>query len=149
MRLKLPPPLWWFLSVLLMWALKKIPIAQRQMPASLMPALALAVVGFFIVLAGIWAFYRARTTVNPHHPERASCIVKSGVFRYSRNPMYLGMLILLMALSLWFGSIQVWFGPLFFGYCLTKWQIIPEEEVLLEKFGESYRAYCRTVRRWF
>jgi protein-S-isoprenylcysteine O-methyltransferase Ste14 len=111
-------------------------------------ALALALAGFAVALAGVLAFRRAGTTVNPTTPAAASAMVRSGVYRISRNPMYLGFLLLLAAWAVRL-SHPVAFAllPLFVLY-LNRFQIRAEESVLLEKFGGEAEDYFRSVRRW-
>ncbi len=96
-------------------------------------------------LAGLWW---ARTTINPLDPSRASRLVTGGMFRWSRNPMYLSLLLLLVAYAIRLDSWLVWLGPaLFFAY-VTRFQILPEERVLSAKFGNAYHDYLRRTRRW-
>lgn len=76
-------------------------------------------------------------------------MVDSGVFGFSRNPIYLGMALILVAWALWLAAPFAWLGVLLFVVVITCWQIVPEEEILLNKFGEPYRLYCQKVRRWF
>jgi protein-S-isoprenylcysteine O-methyltransferase Ste14 len=105
-------------------------------------------VGALLVILGVHEFRRARTTVNPLTPNSASRVVMSGVFRFCRNPMYLGMSLLLLALALYQSHALsfVWVS----GYVayLDRFQIRPEERVLEAQFGDEYRAYARVVRRW-
>ena len=110
----------------------------------LLPVLLASVIGSLAV----FHFLRARTTVHPHCPDRTSCLVAHGVFRLSRNPMYLALLLLLIAWMLQLGHLlaPVWLAG-FVAY-ITRFQIKPEERVLRERFGEAYDAYCRQTRRW-
>lgn len=81
-------------------------------------------------------------------PHRTSRLVTTGVYRLSRNPMYLGLLFLLMAWSFWLANISaVAFIPLFIFY-INHFQIVPEERVLTEIFQDDYKSYCSRVRRW-
>ena len=113
--------------------------------------LALAVGGGAVIvcLLGVASFRRASTTVNPTRPEGTSALVVGGVYRYSRNPMYLGFLLGLVAWGLWLANLPALAGgPLLLVLWLDRFQIIPEERVLESKFGDDYRAYKRQVRRW-
>lgn len=111
-------------------------------------ACALVASGFGVGLAGILAFRRAQTTVNPTRPGAASSVVRSGVFQVTRNPMYLGMLIALAGWAVWLATLAVWvFLPIFVVY-MSRFQIAPEERALAAKFGDDYAAYARGVRRW-
>ncbi len=111
--------------------------------AALAALLAVAVIG-----AAWLSFRRRRTTVNPLAPATATALVVEGVFCYSRNPMYLGMLLLLVAVALLGGFGWQWLGvPIYAGY-ISRWQIAPEERAMAELFGADYQAYCRQVHRW-
>jgi len=115
-------------------------------------ATAASIVGACGLLVGVLAllpFHRLRTTVDPRHPERASRLVTDGVYRVSRNPMYLAMLLGLVAWGLWLGRAPaLLLGPAFFVAYLNRRQILPEERALAAAFGEEYERYRRTVRRW-
>ena len=118
------------------------------LPARLSLAICLTVLGCATGVAGIVAFRKAQTTFNPVRPGKASCVVSTGIFRYTRNPMYLAMLLVLagwavyLAHPLGFASL-----PLFMAY-MTRFQIVPEERHLYAKFGAPYAAYLQSVRRW-
>lgn len=147
MELKIPPPLYWLLCALLMWGCARIPFAV-SLPSSLLLALLFLVIGVVIALSGVWACWRAQTTVHPSNPEETSAIVQNGIFGYSRNPMYLGLIMTLMAWGFYLGHPLAWIGPAIFFWLITRWQILPEERILAEKFGSSYTNYCRQIRRW-
>lgn len=111
-------------------------------------AVCLAGVGVAIEAVGVAAFVRSRTTVNPLHPERASTLVTSGLYRVSRNPMYLGMACLLVAWCLYLGSLPGFLVMAGFVVLIENYQIKPEEVALERVFGEAYKAYKTRVRRW-
>ncbi|MCE2573820.1 methyltransferase family protein [Motilimonas eburnea] len=113
------------------------------------PAVSLFILlGLIFGLSGVGLFRRFNTTVNPINPEQASTLVTSGIYRFSRNPMYLGLLFCLLAWASYLGALTAFLvAPLFVIY-MNLFQIIPEEQVLTRLFGESYQAYCRRVRRW-
>ena len=93
-------------------------------------------------------FVRKKTTVNPMTPDKSTTLVTDGIYRISRNPMYLGLLFLLVAASLYFSSfLSVLIIPVFIWY-LTEFQIKPEEESLKQVFGDDYESYLKKVRRW-
>jgi protein-S-isoprenylcysteine O-methyltransferase Ste14 len=99
----------------------------------------------------LWAFvsfWIAKTTINPLDPSRASKLVTSGIFRVTRNPMYLSLLLLLIAYTIRLGAWVEGIGPILFAAYVTRFQIIPEERILTEKFGEPYVAYKSRTRRW-
>jgi protein-S-isoprenylcysteine O-methyltransferase Ste14 len=106
------------------------------------------VLGIGVAAAGVLQFSRARTTVNPLVPGQASAVVSTGIYRWSRNPMYLGMALCLLALAVWRSSLLGYTViPLFCAY-ITRFQIAPEERALLANFGSEYEAYMSRVRRW-
>ena len=105
-------------------------------------------VGIAIIVAALGRFYQADTTVNPMDPGGATQLVTSGVFRISRNPMYLGLLLLLIGWGLWLGSASAWLIPPLFVITITSVQIIPEEQALARLFGAQYLAYRHSVARW-
>ena len=109
---------------------------------------ALALVGVGLDLTGVAAFVRARTTVNPLRPARASTLVIAGAYRFTRNPMYLGMALLLAGWAVLLGSWVSVMAPVVFVAFITRFQIVPEERAMAERFGLDYRAYCQRVRRW-
>ncbi len=111
-------------------------------------ALVLAAVGACFDVAGLLAFRKARTTVNPMTPDKATAVVSTGVYRVTRNPMYLGLVLMLLALALYLASPWALLGPLAFGAFITRFQIRPEERALAARFGAAYTAYCARVRRW-
>ncbi|NDD31235.1 MAG: isoprenylcysteine carboxylmethyltransferase family protein [Proteobacteria bacterium] len=99
----------------------------------------------FPALAG---FFRAGTTIDPVHVERASVLVTSGIYAVSRNPMYVSLTLLLCTQAAWLGSPWAWVGPVFFVVFITRFQIIPEERMLTDRFGDAYIDWCGRVRRW-
>jgi protein-S-isoprenylcysteine O-methyltransferase Ste14 len=111
-------------------------------------AVALAAAGVAIALAGVAEFRRSRTTVHPQHPEKASAVVTRGVYRWTRNPMYLGLLLALAGWSIFLANLAALAGlPLFVAY-MNRFQIGPEERALSAKFGPAYASYLVSVRRW-
>jgi protein-S-isoprenylcysteine O-methyltransferase Ste14 len=111
-------------------------------------AIGLALLAAAIALAGVVAFRANKTTVNPLSPGAASVVVSNGVYRFSRNPMYLGFLLALAAWAIYLSNVlAALFLPAFVAY-LNRFQIIPEERTLLAKFGPAFSQYLATVRRW-
>lgn len=105
-------------------------------------------IGTLFGVAGLYSFYRARTSVDPHKPEKASSLVTAGVYRITRNPMYVGLAIILGAWAIRLGSLLSMAGVVIFMLYITRFQIIPEERVMREKFGEQHEKYHSKVRRW-
>jgi len=106
------------------------------------------VAGVCIALAGVREFRRSRTTVNPLAPDRASAVVSTGIYRFTRNPMYLGMAVSLLALALWWASVPGLALVLMFCAYLERYQIRPEERALTALFGRAFSDYAVRVRRW-
>jgi protein-S-isoprenylcysteine O-methyltransferase Ste14 len=149
LELRLPPLVVWLVFAAGMVA------ARRLWPGAIMPfaghraaAVVVLLLGIMVAVAGVVQFRRARTTVNPLAPVNASAVVDSGVYRLSRNPMYLGMSLALGSLALWWASAAGAALVLLFCLYLTQFQIKPEERALLAKFGPPYAAYLGKVRRW-
>jgi len=108
----------------------------------------LLVLGVIIGILGVTEFSRRSTTVNPHKPQKTTTLVRSGIYRLTRNPMYLGMAIILLAGMVKFGNgINIIVIPLYI-WVMNTVQIQPEEEVMEQKFGQKYLAYKKEVRRW-
>jgi protein-S-isoprenylcysteine O-methyltransferase Ste14 len=149
MQPRIPPPFVMVLAAALMWALHRwLPLAHLIAPPwNRLGGLPIAF-GVAIAVAAVMRFREARTTVNPMDPSKTSHLVTDGIFQVSRNPMYLGLALLLIGWALWLGSASPWLVPPLFVIVITIVQIIPEEQVLGRLFGEQYRAYRRRVARW-
>ena len=125
--------------------LRKLPLPPSVRVGA---ALVLVGVGACFDVAGLLAFRKAKTTVNPLAPNRSTAVVSTGVYRITRNPMYLGMALILLGLALYLASPWALLGPLVFAAFITRFQIQPEERALTARFGAAYTAYCTQVRRW-
>ena len=150
LALKIPPPLVGAAATLAMVgaALWLPPVLALPEGVRIGAALALVVVGAGFDVAGVLSFRKAKTTVNPLRPDRSAHIVSTGVYRVTRNPMYLGMVLILLGLAVYLASPWALLGPLAFGAYITRFQIRPEEQALTARFGTPYTAYCAQVRRW-
>lgn len=136
-----------------MWALARAVPAAQLWPQGMVPwgwraALGLAGLGALVALAGVWEFRRARTTLNPLAPARASALVQGGIYRITRNPMYLGMLLVLIGWAAWLGNAAALLGLPLFVVVLNQLQIKPEERMLRQRFGAQFERYAARVRRW-
>lgn len=149
LELRIPPvALWVALAALVVALARLVPSANMPFPGHRMLASACIVMGVLVALAGVLEFRRARTTVNPMTPQGSSSIVTSGVYRYTRNPMYLGMAAALAGVALWSASLAgLLLVPVFCAF-ISRFQIQPEERVLLAGFGDGFAAYMARVRRW-
>jgi protein-S-isoprenylcysteine O-methyltransferase Ste14 len=111
-------------------------------------ALTLAIAGVIIILLGVASFRRAKTTINPMKPELSSSLVISGIYKLSRNPMYLGFLLVLVGWAVFLSNALAFvFVPAFMFY-MNRFQIAPEEKALADKFNEEFVDYRSQVRRW-
>ena len=146
LALKIPPVIQLVITLILAYLLAKFyhgpawPLAIAALP--------LTVAALFFMLGGVIACRRAQTTVDPRDPSKAQCLVRRGVFKYSRNPMYLGMLLLQTAFCCYLHEIHAFVTVPLLWFSLRELQIKSEEQSLNELFGESYLQYCQQVRRW-
>ena len=149
LELKIPPLLVWLLFAGAMLLLARCaPGLSFALTGRLPLALALALLGLAVAAAGVIAFRIARTTVNPLTPSASSSVVSSGVYRVSRNPMYLGFFLVLAGWSLYLSNAAaIFLLPAFVAY-MTRYQIKPEERAMVGKFGSVYAEYMARVRRW-
>jgi len=132
-----------------MWLLAQLPPAL-PLAAGLRQGLALLLVlaGLALDLSGFLAFRRERTTLNPLRPQRASALVTGGIYRFTRNPMYAGMALLLTGWAVVLSALWAFLGPAAFVLYINRFQIAPEERALRALFGEAWSAYAARVRRW-
>lgn len=148
-ELKLPPPAIALTTGLLMWlAADLAPTLAAEFPLKREIGIALLCAGLFFDIAGFLAFRKARTTINPLQPANTSAMVTNGIYRVSRNPMYLGLLLNLSGWAVYLAHPLALLGLPLFAVTITRFQIAPEERVLGEKFGAEYAAYKNAVRRW-
>ncbi len=149
LELKVPPPVVAVLVAFLMWGVSRI-TPTWVVPALPRGAIALviAVIGVAFSVSGFIAFRHAKTTINPRTPEAASSLVSRGVYRITRNPMYVGLLLILIAWAVFLSSTWVLVGPPAFVAYIQIFQIGPEERALAARFGTDYAAYKARVRPW-
>ena len=144
---KIPPPIIAILFAVMIFYFSDN-FAYIDLPFKIYISIFFIVLGFIVTFSSARNFKKKDTTVNPMKPNETSKLVTDGFFKITRNPMYLGMLLFLLGLSIYNGLIVgLIFLPLFVGY-ITFFQIIPEESAMIEIFGEDYKAYMKKVRRW-
>ena len=143
-HIPVPPPLIFVFCALLMKFLPPV----LQFPSSLWLVIVFGGMGCAIGAASVLQFLLAKTTLNPFQLETASQLVTGGVYRLSRNPMYLSLVFILLAWMLYLGSFSALLGVVLFIWYITKFQIKPEEEGLKHLFGDAFIAYCQRTRRW-
>ncbi|WP_171045340.1 methyltransferase family protein [Pseudoalteromonas rubra] len=146
---KVPPLVVLLLHMLLSWGLvQMIGHGTVSEPLKIGGTLVLSAIGVVVALAGVWAFRRHNTSVDPVHLDKASTLVTGGIYHFTRNPMYVGFLCLLVAQNWYLVSPAGALAVLsFIGY-MTRFQIKPEERFLLEAYGQAYRDFLSTTRRW-
>jgi protein-S-isoprenylcysteine O-methyltransferase Ste14 len=149
LELKIPPPLVALLIGLAMWGLARFtPQLGFDSPLRGPLAILLIVAGAACAILGNLAFRRAKTTVNPMKPDTASALVVVGIYRHTRNPMYLGLAFVLLGWACHLAAPLALLGPVAFVLYITRFQILPEERALQAKFGQAYLDYQQQVRRW-
>jgi protein-S-isoprenylcysteine O-methyltransferase Ste14 len=149
MQTKIPPPLYMLAFSCLMYFLNRyIPILVWLLPPENKIGLVIIFISVMLDLWSLILFFIARTTPNPLTPDKTRSLVTTGLYRISRNPMYLGLLLMLIGWALYLGSVSPLLLLPLFVFTLNKMQIEPEERLLKEKFGEGYIKYQRRVRRW-
>lgn len=130
------------------WTASLLPAVHLAGLLRLMIAGTCAVFGVIVAVMGVWAFRQARSTLSPIHPEAASSVVTRGIFRHTRNPMYVGLVAVLLGWAVWLSVPWVFPGPYALMLFLSRFQILPEERAMSSKFGRDYADYCKRVRRW-
>lgn len=147
--LKVPPLAVGVLVAALMWLVSRlVPAFNFVFPGREFLALTLAVAGALFIVFGVASFRRAKTTINPMKPESSSSLVLSGIYKFSRNPMYLGFLLVLFGWAVFLSNALSFVCLPAFIYYMNRFQIEPEEKALAGKFDEEYVAYKSRVRRW-
>ncbi|NJB71993.1 protein-S-isoprenylcysteine O-methyltransferase Ste14 [Saonia flava] len=150
MKLKIPPVIIVLLFGTVMYLLARfLPVGNFDFFGKHYLMLGLLVLAMLLALTSLIQFYRSKTTVNPISPSKVSTLVTNGIFQYSRNPMYLALLLVLLVWGLWLGNAFNTIVAAGFVYYMNAFQIKPEEEVLSNLFGSEYKQYCTLVRRWF
>ena len=143
---RIPPPLWLLVSALIAFGIDRgfnTPVVLRSLPA----AIALAIAGVALAMWGGGTFSRAGTELNPAS-ERNTKLVTNGPFRYTRNPMYSGVILVSLAIALFFGTLPFFIATLLL-FLLINAAFIPFEEHKMERqYGAEFRAYKSRVRRW-
>ena len=149
MELRIPPPVVGLIIAGGMWPAASLP-PMLPLPASvpLLAAIILSGVGIAIVLGGVISFRRAQTTIDPLKPETSTYLVSTGIYAITRNPMYLGMLLVLLAWAVYLSSVWALLGPAAFVLYMTRFQIMPEERALQTLFGAAFAEYKQRARRW-
>lgn len=149
LELKVPPLVLVLVLAGAMWfAAMQLPSLAITLPWRLGLAVTISGVGILFIVAGVYAFQKAKTTVNPTKPAAASSVVTSGPYRFSRNPMYVGFLLALTGWAIFLShTLPLLLLPVYVAY-MNRFQISPEERALSAKFGDEYETYKQAIRRW-
>lgn len=148
LELKIHPPIILLICLLMVYGL------SHYLPLLALPSMLIgvhkyvALAGVLVALSGIWEFRKVKTTIDPTKPGKASHLVTNGIYRVTRNPMYLGMLLIIIAAVLKFANYYGFIALPFFVLYITTFQIKPEERCIEGIFGEEYMQYKKKVRRW-
>jgi protein-S-isoprenylcysteine O-methyltransferase Ste14 len=146
---RIPPPIITAIFALVMWlASAYLTPITMAIDFRIGAAMIVAVLAVLFLISGGISFRLAKTTVNPLKPESASSLVVSGIFKISRNPMYVGFALLLLAWCVYLSAPVLLMIVLLFTAVITRFQIIPEERAMLKLFGDEFIAYQQSVRRW-
>ncbi|MGR5147026.1 methyltransferase family protein [Photobacterium alginatilyticum] len=149
LELKIPPVVLMGVFVIGMWLLSmQLPKQALLANGSTLAAAIISLLGVIIAISGVLAFRKARTTANPMEPQDASTLVNSGVYRVTRNPMYLGFLLMLVGFGLFLQSAYSLVLCVGFILYMNRFQIEPEERFLEAKFHNEFVLYKGKVRRW-
>ncbi len=146
---RIPPPILMVFTAFAMWgAVRLLPGVHSSPVWRFAGGAGFGLIALVFGGSGIRAFLRARTTINPVQIDQASQLVTAGIYGVTRNPMYVGLTALLTGWAFWLAAPWVLVGPLLFALFIDRFQIIPEERVLITNFGSEYEDYRRRVRRW-
>lgn len=150
MKLKIPPVIVFLVFGLLMYLLSRLlPFGYFDFTGRFHLMIILVLFAAAIAMVALIQFFKSRTTIDPTRPTKTTKLVDKGIYAYSRNPMYLALLLILMAWGIWLGNaFNTLLAAGFVAY-MNRFQIVPEEEALNGIFGKEYRQYCIKVRRWF
>lgn len=146
---RVPPPAVALLFAGAMWLLaRQFPSLFAQIPMKSVIAFTLAGLALGTIVAGAVEFHRAKTTVNPLKPDATTALVTSGVYRLTRNPMYVGMATILLAWAIYLSHPLALLGVVAFVAYIHRFQVVPEERAMRALFPGSFEAYAKKVRRW-
>lgn len=150
LELKILPDVVFLFTAAVMWVAARFtpPLANLPLPARVITAVIFCVAGLAVVQAAGLEFRRLNTSTDPLRPESAAALVTSGIYRVTRNPMYLGMTIVLLGWGLFLMNLVSLGLVSFFVFYINFFQIPPEERLLAARFGDAYRTYTKKVRRW-
>lgn len=149
LELKVPPVAQVIITAAAMYGVSKVaPALKFSLNGSTALAIGLGIIGLGSGIMGVAQFKKAQTTPNPQALEKVSSLVTDGIYRYSRNPMYVGLVLILLGWALYLSHFIAFVLVPVFMFYMTRFQIEPEERVMEQKFGKAYQSYLSRVRRW-
>ena len=145
--IKIPPP------ILVLILITSNYFSQNRLEIIYLPyknstSFLILLVGSLILINTVFKFIKSKTTVNPVKFKKVNKLVTSGIYKYSRNPMYLGMILIIISTSIFYLNYFSVVTPFIFYFWINRFQIKREEIFLKEKFGEEYLSYMSKTRRW-
>ena len=141
---KIPPPI---VTIIILLIIYLFDLNEYNLNTDIISIITLFI-GLIFIISAVIQFINRKTTVNPTKPHKTSTLVITGTYKITRNPMYLGMLLIIISFALYNASIiSIILIPLFIFY-INKFQIEPEEFEMRKKFGKEYEDYCKKVDRW-
>ena len=141
---KIPPPI---VTVLILAFINLFESKDYELNTEWISIIIL-LMGVFFIFSAVIQFIRRKTTVNPTKPHKTTSLVITGTFKLTRNPMYLGMLLIIISYAFYESSVISLILIPFFIFYINKFQIEPEEIEMRKKFGKEYEDYCKKVDRW-
>lgn len=149
LELKIPPAaVFVFFAVVMGIIAVYFPFFNVQIPFRLILTGFLTVTAVLTGFYSIYLFYRNRTSVSTHEPQKTIKLVTTGPYKHSRNPMYLSLSLVLIAWAIFLSDLlSLMLMPAFYAY-ITRFQIIPEEREMISKFGKDYEDYTEQTPRW-
>lgn len=149
LALKIPPLALLLLVAVFMWAIARwLDTGETYSTWQGLLLMLFVAAGLTVISVAVFTLYKLETTVDPRDPGLSTKLVTVGLYNYSRNPMYLGLILLLVAWNIHLSSLYACAGLPLFIWAITQLQIAPEEQQLSAKFGTDYVDYCASVRRW-
>ncbi len=147
--MKMPPPVIALIAVITLFIVHwMLPFLSIRIPGQSILGGLLILAGIAVAVVAVRGFFQAETTIRPDEVDKASTLVTSGLYRFTRNPMYLGLALLIAGIGLGLGTMFVPIVLAVFVWVITTKQIIPEERALENIFGQDYVSYKNDVRRW-
>ena len=147
LKIKIPPPIIVIFLILAVYFSSNLTIGF-DLPFKKTISLLLLFIGLLIIFIPVFQFIKSKTTINPQSFKNVNNLVSSGIFKISRNPMYLGMLIIISSTVVYYFNYFSIFAPFIFYFWINEFQIKREEKKLEEKFGSDYKKYKSKTKRW-